>query len=51
MSVWNQEAAEAVRWAVAQPPPEISDIGKDIHWETDHGTPDSRFGRHLFNDG
>ncbi len=47
----KKEAADAVKWADAQPPPEISDISGDVYWETDHRTPASGIGRHFFNDG
>ncbi|RYD31821.1 MAG: pyruvate dehydrogenase (acetyl-transferring) E1 component subunit alpha, partial [Verrucomicrobiaceae bacterium] len=49
-SAAKKEAGEAVRWACAQPAPEISDISRDVYWETDHGTPASRIGRHFFDD-
>lgn len=46
----KKEAADAAKWVNAQPAPEIPEIGEDVYWETDHATPASRIGRHVFND-
>jgi pyruvate dehydrogenase E1 component alpha subunit len=44
------EALAAVVSADTGAPPEISDIGKDVYWESDHETQSSRIGRHFFDD-
>lgn len=45
-----EEAAAAVKFADDSPAPTISDISKNVYWETDHETPASQIGRHFFND-
>jgi pyruvate dehydrogenase E1 component alpha subunit len=44
------EAAAAVLFAESSPAPTVADIHTDVYWETDHGSPASRIGRHFFND-
>lgn len=44
------EALEAVRFAESSPPPSISDIVRDVYWESDHDTAASRIGRHFFGE-
>jgi pyruvate dehydrogenase E1 component alpha subunit len=44
------EAAEAVKFAESGAPPAISDIVRDVYWESDHGTEASRIGRHFFGE-
>lgn len=44
------EAAEAVKFAESGAPPAISDIVRDVYWESDHDTDASRIGRHFFGE-
>jgi pyruvate dehydrogenase E1 component alpha subunit len=46
----NDEALEAVRFAESSPPPSVSDIVRDVYWESDHGTVASPIGRHFFGE-
>jgi pyruvate dehydrogenase E1 component alpha subunit len=45
------EARAAAAFAGSGAIPEISDIGQDVYWESDHDTEPSRIGWHVFNDG
>jgi len=44
------EAAEAVEFAEAGPPPGLGDVSKNVYWESDHETPAARIGRHFFGE-
>ncbi|MCW1925609.1 thiamine pyrophosphate-dependent dehydrogenase E1 component subunit alpha [Luteolibacter arcticus] len=46
----KEEAMEAVRFAGAGEVPSISDIVRDVYWESDHDTEASRIGRHFFGE-
>ena len=46
----KEEALEAVRFAEAGEAPSISDIVRDVYWESDHDTEASRIGRHFFGE-
>lgn len=43
------EAKAAVAFAENGVIPEISDIGQDVYWESDHDTERSKIGRHFFD--
>jgi len=45
----TDEVAAAVKFADESPAPTLSDIRADVYWESDHGTPASKIGRHLFD--
>lgn len=44
----KEEAIEAVKFADSSPVPDISDLTRDVYWETDHATESSKTGRHFF---
>lgn len=44
------EASAAVEFAKNGVPPTVSDISRDVYWETDHATESSKIGRHFFDD-
>ena len=46
----KDEAMEAVKFAEAGEAPMISDIVRDVYWESDHDTEASRIGRHFFGE-
>ena len=46
----KQEANEAAKFADSSPMPGISDLTRDVYWETDHATDSSKTGRHFFGD-
>jgi pyruvate dehydrogenase E1 component alpha subunit len=46
----KDEAMEAVRFAESGEPPSVSDIVRDVYWESDHDTEASRIGRYFFGE-
>jgi pyruvate dehydrogenase E1 component alpha subunit len=46
----KDEAMEAVKFADAGVAPSVSDIVRDVYWESDHDTEASRIGRHFFGE-
>lgn len=44
------EAEAAVAFAKSGTPPAVSDILRDVYWESDHDTKASRIGRHFFGE-
>jgi pyruvate dehydrogenase E1 component alpha subunit len=46
----KDEALEAVKFAEAGAAPSISDIVRDVYWESDHDTEASKIGRHFFGE-
>ena len=46
----REKANEAVKFADGSPVPDISDLTRDVYWETDHATESSKTGRHFFGD-
>jgi pyruvate dehydrogenase E1 component alpha subunit len=46
----GREIAEALDFAESGPLPVVADLTRDVYWESDHGTPASRIGRHFFDD-
>jgi len=46
----KDEAMEAARFAEAGERPSVSDIVRDVYWESDHDTEASRIGRHFFGE-
>jgi pyruvate dehydrogenase E1 component alpha subunit len=44
------EADDAVKFAAAGEAPTVSDIVRDVYWESDHDTEASRIGRHFFGE-
>jgi len=45
----RQEAKSAVAFAEASESPTRADIMTHVYWESDHGTPASKIGRHFFD--
>ncbi len=45
------EASSAVEFAENGVPPTVSDISRDVYWETDHATENAGFGQCFFDDG
>ncbi|QJE95833.1 thiamine pyrophosphate-dependent enzyme [Luteolibacter luteus] len=43
------EAKKSVTFAEASEPPAVDDVMTHIYWESDHGTPASKIGRHFFD--
>ncbi|RYD50024.1 MAG: pyruvate dehydrogenase (acetyl-transferring) E1 component subunit alpha [Verrucomicrobiaceae bacterium] len=46
----KNESLEAVKFADSGAPPSISDIVRDVYWESDHDTEASRIGQHFFGE-
>jgi len=44
------EAMDAVQFAEDGRVPTVAEVSEDVYWETDHGTPASKVGRHFFDD-
>ena len=44
------ETSAAVEFAENGVAPTVSDIRRDVYWETDHATESSKIGRHFFDD-
>ena len=43
------EAKKSVTFAEASEPPAVDDVMTNVYWESDHGTPASKIGRHFFD--
>ena len=46
----KEEAREAAKFAESGVVPTVSDVVRDVYWESDHDTEASRIGRHFFGE-